>query len=78
MNYACSRPVTAYAHTRPPRGAKAVLDYATSRRGIIANTSFPTGGFFRSDDGLEIPDMQAGLCMGLLPEAGTCCPTARA
>jgi choline dehydrogenase len=74
MNYACSRPVTAYAHTRPLRGAKALLEYAASRRGIIASTSFPTGGFFRSDDALEIPGMQMGLCMGLLPEGGCMLP----
>ena len=74
MNYACSRPVTAYAHTRTLRGARAVLEYAASRTGIIAGTSFPTGGFFRSEDGLEIPDMQMGLCMGLLPEGGRMLP----
>ncbi len=51
-----------------------MLEYATSRTGIIAGTSFPTGGFFRSDDGLEIPDMQMGLCMGLLPEGGRMLP----
>ena len=74
MNYACARPVTAYAHTRPLRGAKALLEYVTARKGIIASTSFPTGGFFRSHDGLEIPDMQMGLCMGLLPEGGRMLP----
>jgi choline dehydrogenase len=74
MNYACRLPVTAYAHTRPIRGAKAVLDYAIRRRGILAGTSFPTGGFFRSHDGLDIPDMQMGLAIGLLPPPGKMLP----
>jgi len=74
MNYACSQPVTAYAHTRPVRGAGAVLAYAMGRRGILASTSFPTGGFFRSHDDLEAPGMQMGLCMGLLPEGGRMLP----
>lgn len=74
MNYACTRPVTAYAHTRPLRAAAAVLRYALRRDGILASTSFPTGGFFRSHDDLEIPDMQMGLAMGLLPEGGRMLP----
>ena len=75
MNYGCKLPVTAYAHTRPVRGATAVVQYALSRTGILAGTSFPTGGFFRSDDDLEIPDMQVGLCMGLLPDPGKMLPS---
>lgn len=74
MNYACTGPVTAYAHTRPVRGAGAVLAYALGRRGILGSTSFPTGGFFRSHDGLDVPDLQMGLCMGLLPEGGRMLP----
>ncbi|MCW8088177.1 GMC family oxidoreductase [Sabulicella glaciei] len=70
MHYACRGPVTAYAHTRPLRGAKALLDYALSGRGIIANTPFSTGGFFRSSDDLEIPDMQLGMAIGLMPARG--------
>ena len=74
MNYACREPVTAYAHTRPVRGTGAVLAYALGRRGILGSTSFPTGGFFRSHDGLDVPDLQMGLCMGLLPEGGRMLP----
>lgn len=70
MSYACIGPVTAYAHTRPLRGAKAVLDYATSGGGIIANTPFSTGGFFRSSDDLDVPDMQLGMAIGLMPTRG--------
>lgn len=70
MSYACSRPVTAYAYTRPLRGALALAQYATFRTGIISNTPFSTGGFFRSHDDLEIPDMQIGLAIGLIPERG--------
>ena len=74
MNFACDRPVTAYAHTRPLRAAKALVQYAANRGGILGTTSFPTGGFFRSHAGLDIPDMQMGLCMGLLPEGGRMLP----
>ena len=74
MNYACDRPVSAYAHTRPIRGAIAVLDYVLRRKGILASTSFATGGFFRSHDGLDIPDMQMGMAMGLLPPPGKMLP----
>jgi choline dehydrogenase len=70
MNYACIGPVTAYAHTRPLRGAKAVAEYALLGRGIIANTPFSTGGFFRSSDDLEVPDMQLGMAIGLMPARG--------
>ncbi len=75
MNYSCREPVTAYAHTRPVRGALAVLEYATRRTGILSGTSFSSGGFFRSHDGLEIPDMQVGLCIGLLPDPGRMLPS---
>ncbi len=75
MNFACNRPVTAFAHTRPIRGAKAVLQYAFHRTGILAGTSFPTGGFIRSHEDLEIPDLQVGLCMGLLPDPGNMLPS---
>jgi choline dehydrogenase len=74
MNYACRAPVTAYAQTRGWRAAACVLRYLTRRQGILAGTSFTTGGFFRSHDGLEIPDMQVGLCIGLLPEPGRMLP----
>ena len=70
MKYGCSQPVTAYAYTRPVRGALAVLNYLLFRRGIIANGPFCSGGFFRSHDGLEIPDMQIGLSIGLVPAPG--------
>jgi choline dehydrogenase len=75
MNFACSQPVTAFAYTRPIRGARAVMDYALFRTGILAGTSFPTGGFMKSQDDLEIPDLQVGLCMGLLPEPGRMLPS---
>ncbi len=75
MNYACRLPVTAYAHTRPWRGARALLRYALFRDGILSGTSFATGGFFRSHDGLDIPDMQVGLCIGLLPDPGRMLPS---
>ncbi len=75
MNFACAAPVTAYAHTRPIRGAKAVMEYAMFRTGILAGTSFPTGGFLKSQDDLDIPDLQIGLCMGLLPDPGRMLPS---
>lgn len=74
MNYACREPVTAYAHTRPVRGADTVLAYALGRRGILGSTSFPPAAFVRSHDGLDMPDLQTSLCMGLLPEGGRMLP----
>ena len=70
MNYACSAPVTAYAYTRPVRGALAVAQYALFRTGILAGTPVSSGGFFRSHDDLDIPDMQIGLAIGLIPRPG--------
>jgi choline dehydrogenase len=70
MNYTCNRPVTAYAYTRPLRGARSVLQYALFGTGVLANTPFSTGGFFRSHDDLEVPDMQLGLAIGLFPPPG--------
>ena len=75
MNFACTEPVTAFAYTRPLRGARAMIDYALFRTGILAGTSFPTGGFMKSQDDLEIPDLQVGLCMGLLPDPGRMLPS---
>lgn len=74
MSYACTAPATAYAYTRPLRGAGALMEYALFRRGILANTPFSTGGFFRSHDGLEVPDMQLGLAIGLMPPPGRLLP----
>jgi choline dehydrogenase len=70
MNYACRPGTTAYAHTRPIRGAMAVLNFLFRRQGILTNTPFSTGGFFASEPGMEVPDMQMGMAIGLMPDTG--------
>ena len=74
MSFSCTQPVTAYAHTRPIRGMKAILEYLLCRTGIVSNIPIPTGGFFRSDESLEIPDMQASCAIGIVPERGKLLP----
>lgn len=70
MQYGCKAPVTAYAHTKPLLGAKAIMQYALFGSGIFSNTPFSTGGFYRSSDDLDYPDMQLGMTIGLIPKRG--------
>jgi choline dehydrogenase len=70
IQYACSQPVTAYSYMNPWRGAKACLDYAVFRRGILSQTSVSTGGFFRSDPAMEVPDLQVQMAVGLIGGVG--------
>ncbi len=70
MQYACSAPVTAYRYMHPVRGAVACLDYALRRRGILSQTTVATGGFLRTEPGLEMPDAQVQLGIGLIGNVG--------
>jgi choline dehydrogenase len=70
MQYACSAPVTAYRYMHPLRAAAACLDYAVRRRGILSQTTVATGGFLRTEPGLEIPDAQVQLGIGLIGNVG--------
>jgi choline dehydrogenase len=68
--YACSAPVTAYRYMNPVRGLGACLQYALFRKGVLSQTSVATGGFFRSHDQLDIPDLQAQVAIGLIGGVG--------
>lgn len=70
LQYAVSEPITAYRTLHPWNAAKEILRYALFRKGIFSQISVATGGFFRSDDCLEIPDMQAQMAMGLIGNVG--------
>lgn len=70
MQYACSAPVTAYRYMNPLRGAVACLDYAVRRRGILSQTTVATGGFLRTEQGLEMPDVQVQIGIGLIGNVG--------
>jgi choline dehydrogenase len=70
MLYACNAPVTAYRYMHPLRGAAACLDYVVRRRGILSQTTVATGGFLRTEPGLEMPDAQVQIGIGLIGNVG--------
>ena len=70
LQYTCSEPITAYRTMKPWNAAREMVRYAVFRTGIFSQTSVATGGFFRSDDSLEIPDMQAQMALGLIGNVG--------
>ena len=70
LQYACSAPVTAYRYMQPLRAMGACLDYAVRRRGILSQTTVATGGFLRTEPGLELPDVQVQIGLGLIGNVG--------
>jgi choline dehydrogenase len=70
LEFACSAPVTAYRYMRPWPAVRACLDYALHRRGVLAQTPVATGGFFRTEPGLDMPDAQVQLQIGLIGPPG--------
>lgn len=59
MVYRCKQPVTLNDVVQSRvRSAGTLLRYILFRRGMMAMAAVPTGGFFRSDPGLETPDLQ--------------------
>jgi choline dehydrogenase len=56
--YATHAPLTGYRYLNPIAGALELGRYALGRRGFLAEGSSPVGGFFRSEPGLEHPDLQ--------------------
>jgi choline dehydrogenase len=70
IDLATRRGTSAFSHIGVAGGLRAVYQFLTKRQGILTNTPFSTGGFFASDPGLEIPDMQLGLAIGLVPATG--------
>jgi len=70
LEFACSAPVTAYRYVRPWPAVRACVDYALHRRGVLAQTPVATGGFFRTEPGLDMPDAQVQLQIGLIGPPG--------
>ncbi|MFC7555697.1 GMC family oxidoreductase [Pseudoroseomonas wenyumeiae] len=70
IDLATRRGTSAFSHIGAIGGLRAIYHFLAKRRGILTNTPFSTGGFFASDPGLEVPDMQLGLAIGLVPAVG--------
>ncbi len=65
VQYACTRPVTLYGLMRPDRAALACLRAWLFGAGPGASVALEAGGFARSREGLEAPDLQLTFLPGL-------------
>ncbi|NKB56959.1 MAG: glucose-methanol-choline oxidoreductase [Alphaproteobacteria bacterium] len=65
--YICNAPVSASRDLTPLGAVKASLQYAFQRKGPLAESYAPAGGFFRTDSALETPDAQVVLLSALAP-----------
>jgi choline dehydrogenase len=70
MQFAVSEPITAYKYVRPLGALRAGVEYLVRRRGVLSQSIVPTGGFFRTDEHLEAPDVQVQLGVGLIGRVG--------
>jgi choline dehydrogenase len=70
MQYSCSQPVTSYKYVSVPQGIKAGLDYLFTGRGVLTESPFGIGGFFRTDPRLDIADIQVVLSTALVLDPG--------
>jgi choline dehydrogenase len=66
----CQEPVTAFKYLHPWHALRAGMAYTFGRTGVLAHTALPTGGFFRTQEGLEAPDIQVHVAIGLVPDHG--------
>ena len=71
LQYLCSRPVSAFSYLKPVNAIKAGLTYLTARRGPLAETAFGVGGTFKTDQRLEVPDIQVVVSGAIVFGAGT-------
>lgn len=69
-SYACSEPVTARNHLSAQGATRAGLRYLAQRSGPLAESFASAGGFFKSDPGLPIADMQVVMLSALPPTGG--------
>jgi choline dehydrogenase-like flavoprotein len=65
--YLCNAPVTASGQAEPLNVLKAGVEYLFKRTGPLAESYATTGGFFRTDPGLETSDAQVVLLSALAP-----------
>jgi choline dehydrogenase len=70
LQYACDEPITAYKHVGVFSGARAGLEYLLFRRGVLADSVVPTGGFFRTDTNDAVTDVQVQVGVGLIGRVG--------
>jgi choline dehydrogenase len=71
LQYLCSESVSSYGYMKPLNALKAGLTYLTMRTGPLAETAFGVGGTFKSDDSLEVPDIQVVVSSAIVFGAGT-------
>lgn len=57
----CTQPVTLYKHLNLFAQAKGVVDWAISRKGLLANNHFDAVCFIRTKAGVRFPNMQIAL-----------------
>ncbi|MES0827037.1 choline dehydrogenase [Ruegeria sp. SCP11] len=57
----CTQPVTLYKHLNLLSQAKGVVDWALSRKGLLANNHFDAVCFIRTKAGVRFPNMQIAL-----------------
>jgi choline dehydrogenase len=65
--YLCSEPVSASRHLSPLNALAAAVRYGLFRTGPLAETYAVAGGYFRTDQALEVPDAQVVLLSALGP-----------
>jgi len=70
LSYAVSEPITAFKYVNPAGMLKAGIDYIFLRRGVLADSVVPTGGFFRTESGLDVTDVQVQVGVGLMGRPG--------
>lgn len=69
LPYYCTAPVTAYRYMSPMAGLGALVDYAFSRTGPLAESFASIGGNIRSDPDADFADMIIGLLPSLMQRA---------
>ncbi len=70
LQYLCSQPVTSYKYVTVAQGVKACLDYLLTGRGVLTESPFGIGGFFRTDPSLDIADVQVVMTTALVLDPG--------
>ena len=58
VQYACKQPITLYSATNPLVKLKIGLQWVLFRTGLGATNHFESGGFIRSEAGVQHPDLQ--------------------
>lgn len=58
VQYACKEPITLYSAVNPLVKAKIGLEWLLFQKGLGATNHFESGGFIRSEPGVQQPDLQ--------------------